>query len=319
MGFIRNYFARRKIKGLFGTYITPTLVEQMAIADKTTQVGAQEREITAFFCSIDSYVSLAEQLPLAQLPGLMDGYFTACTTAICAEGGTLDKFIGDMVVAMFGAPVHLPDHALRACVSALKTQNEISSLREKFRREEGTWPEIAHGLRVRIGLNTGAAIIGNMGTATRFNYTMMGDEVNLAARMESGAKSWGVWTLCTGKTKQACDQTQKGRVVFRSLGPIIAIGRTQPVELFELVALSEDVTDDLRECVSLFGSGLARYLAQDWDGAKALFHRSAELEDNQPGKSPGVRTNPSLVFLGLCDYLRANPPGSAWRGVYMMK
>ncbi len=319
MGFIRDYFARRNIKRMFGTYVSRALVKQMVNSGEAPRIGGENRELTAFFGSINSYVALAEQLPLAQLPELMNAYFTACTDSIQEEGGTLDKCIGDAVVAMFGAPAHLPDHALRACVAALKIQNEITSLRERFRREEGKWPEIVHGLRVRIGLNTGTAIVGNMGTATRFNYTMMGDEVNLAARLESGAKSWGVWTLCTGVTKHACDRSQQNRIVFRSLGSIIVKGRANPVELFEPVALSEDVTDELRECASLFESGLTHYLAQDWDGAEALFLRSSKLEPNQPGKSPGVKSNPSLVFIGLCNSLRADPPGPDWNGVFILK
>ena len=319
MGFIRDYFVRRRIKGLFGAYVSPALVEQMVKSGKTPRNEPEEHEITAFFGSIHSYVALAEQLPLAQLPELMNAYFTASTEAIEESGGTLDKFIGDAVVAMFGAPVHLPNHALQACVAALKIQDQIAGLREKFRREEGKWPERALGLRVTIGLNSGRAIVGNMGTTTRFNYTMMGDEVNLAARMESGAKSWGVWTLCTDATKHACDQARAGHVVFRALGPIVVKGRTNTVELFEPVALSEGMTDELRECVSLFESGLARYIAQDWDGAEALFHRSAKLEPNQPGKSPGVKTNPSLIFSDLCGHLRADPPGPDWSGVYLMR
>jgi adenylate cyclase len=323
MGFIRDYLSRRQlrreIKGMFGTYVSPALVEKIANSGKMPNLGGEDRELTAFFASIHSYATLAEQLPLAQLPGLMNEYFTTCTDAIQSEGGALDKYIGDAVVAMFGAPVHLPDHALRGCVAALKIQNEITRLREKLRHEEGKWPAVAHGLRVRIGLNTGTALIGNMGTATRFNYTMMGDNVNLAARMESGAKSWGVWTLCTDTTKLACEQAQPGRVVFRPLGLIVAKGRALPVELFEPVALREEATDELRECVSLFEGGLARYLAQDWDGAEVLFRRSLKLEPNQPDKTQGANRNPSLVFISHCDYMRAHPPDPSWAGVYVMK
>lgn len=319
MGFVREFFARRRIKGMFGTYLSPTLVEQMVNSGETPRFGGEERELTAFFCSIHSYVTLAEQLPLAQLPGLMNDYFTFSTDAIQTGGGTLDKYIGDAIVAMFGAPIHLPDHALHACLAALKIQSQIAGLRERFRREEGKWPEAARALRVRIGLNSGRVIVGNMGTATRFNYTMIGDEVNLAARMESGAKSWGVWTLCTGATKNACERAQVGRVVFRSLGPIVVKGRALPVELFEPVALREEVTDELRECVSLFEGGLVRYLAQDWEGAEVLFRRSAELEPNQPGKSPGAQRNPSLVFISHCNHMRLNPPAPDWTGVYVFK
>jgi adenylate cyclase len=319
MRFIRDYFARREIKRMFGSYVSPAAIDQMLKSGRMPRMGGEEREITAFFCSIDAYVAIAEQLPLAQLPELMNRYFTACTDAIQAEGGTLDKYIGDAVVALFGAPADFPDHPLRACVAALKTQSAIAALREKLRRDERHWPEVAQRLRVRIGLNSGTAVVGNMGSATRFNYTMMGDAVNLAARMESGAKSWGVWTMCTDTTKHACDRAQPSRILFRSLGPIVLKGRANAVELFEPVALGDETTDELRECVSVFECGLARYLAQDWDRAEALFRRSAKLEKDQPDKTTGVRANPSLVFIELCSHLRADPPGSGWKGVFVMK
>ena len=319
MGLIRNFFARRRIKERFGRYLSPAYVEQLINSGEVPRTTGEDRELTAFFGSIHAYVTLAEQLPLAQLPGLMNEYFTACTDAIQDEGGLLDKYIGDAVVAMFGAPLRLPDHALRACVAALKTQNQIAGLRQHFQCEEGQWPEAARSLRVRIGLNSGLVTVGNMGTAARFNYTMMGDEVNLAARLESGAKAWGVWTLCSGATRHACEAAGPGRVFFRSLGPIVVKGRARPVELFELVALREEATDGMRECVRLFERGLASYLAQDWAGAEVLFRQSAVLESNQPGKSLGVTSNPSLVFTDLCIRLRADPPGPGWAGVYQLK
>jgi adenylate cyclase len=187
---------------MFGPYVSPNLVEKMIEAGEDPKLGGHEAAITPFFASLHNYVGLAEKLPLQQLPELMNAYFTACTDAICAEGGTLDKYIGDAIVAMFGAPIALPDHALRACVAALRCQDEVARLRERFQREAAAWPEEARRLRLRIGLNTGPVIIGNFGSRTRFNYTMMGDNVNLAARMESGAKSWGVWTMCTDATKE---------------------------------------------------------------------------------------------------------------------
>jgi adenylate cyclase len=171
-------------------------------------------------------------------------------------GGTVDKIVGDSVVAMFGAPLPLPDHALHACVAALETQRAIAEFRERLKQDEGRWPEIAHRLRVRIGINSGSVMVGNVGSKTRFNFTMMGDEVNLAARLESGAKSWGVWTLCAGATKRACEKAEPGRVLFRRLGQIIVKGRADRVEIFEPVALAARATDAAREGVDLFERGL---------------------------------------------------------------
>ena len=135
----------------------------------------------------------------------MNEYLTACTDLVHEEGGTLDKYIGDAVVAIYGAPVALPDHALRACVTALRTQDMLAKLREKWTAEGERWPLGVRNMRSRVGLNSGSAIIGNMGSRTRFAYTMTGDNVNLAARMESGAKQWGVYT-CLLYTSDAADE-----------------------------------------------------------------------------------------------------------------
>jgi adenylate cyclase len=296
MRFIREWLARRQIRGMFGSYLSPEKVAELARSIEAPAPGGEEREITPFFCSINAYVGLTEMLPLASLPELMNRYFTACTDAIQAEGGTLDKYVGDAVIAMFGAPIRQPDHALRACVAALKIQDEIARLRESFRREETKWPESVRNLRVRIGFNSGNAIIGNMGTATRFNFTMMGDEVNLAARMESGAKHYGVWTLCTGATKHACEQAQPGRVIFRPLDKIIVKGRANQVELFEPFALAEDTKEEWRECLEVYGRGLACYEAGDWDGAIRLFAQSSPLERDQPDGAQGIAQNPSVAL-----------------------
>ena len=173
-------------------------------------------------------------------------------------------------------------------------------------------------MQSRIGLNTGVCMIGNMGSRTRFNYTMMGDNVNLAARMESGAKSWGAYTMVTGATRDACVAHGGDRVVFRALGRIVVMGRSQPVPIFEVAGLKETLAASAAECIGLFEQGLARYLERDWDAAEKLFRASASLEPNQPGVTPGVKKNPSLVYLDIVEEYRATPPAKDWNGVYVM-
>ena len=249
----------------------------------------------------------------------MNEYLTACTDIVQAEGGTLDKYIGDAVVAIYGAPLALPDHPHRACIAALRVHKRVNELREKWKHEGEKWPEIVHNLQTRIGLNTGPAVVGNMGSHTRFNYTMMGDNVNIAARMESGAKSWGVYTMCTESTRSECERIEAGRVVFRQLGRIVVKGRTQPLPIHELVSLVEDVTDPVRECIAIFEQGLAKYFARDWDGAIALFNRCEALEPNGLGRAPGSTSNPSLVYIKIAEGYRIHPPAPDWEGVYEMK
>jgi len=249
---------------------------------------------------------------------LMNEYLTACTDIVQEEGGTLDKYIGDAVVAMFGAPIPAADHAYRACVATQRVHYKLSELREKWKGEGEKWPEIVWNMQTRIGLNTGVCMIGNMGSRTRFNYTMMGDNVNLAARMESGAKAWGAYTMCAEATKLSCEEHGGDRLVFRRLGRIVVKGRTKAVPIFEIVGLKEHVTEQTRECIRLFEEGLDKHYALDWEGALTCFDQSKELEPNMPGITPGVVTNPSLVYLRIVAGYQANPPPSDWDGVQVM-
>ena len=310
--------SKEQIKGMFGTYVSPTLVNRLVDSGKPPQLGGHEEEITAYFSDIQGYSTFSEKLPPNQLVELLNDYLTVCTDTVQEEGGTLDKYIGDAVVAMFGAPIPLPDHAYRACVAALLVQRQLGDLRARWNSQAERWPQGVLKMQSRIGLNSGAAIIGNMGSRTRFNYTMTGDNVNLAARMESGAKHWGVYTMCTEATKVACEQHGGDRVVFRPLGRIVVMGRSQPVPVFEVVALKENISQTTRECLDLFEATLAKYYARDWSGAIAGFERSAGLEPNQPGKTPGVKSNPSLIYIEKARGFLTAPPPPDWVGVHVM-
>ncbi len=302
--------AKGRIKGMFGTYLSPQVVEQMIASGEEPKLGGQQTEITAFFSDIAGFSSFSEKLTAERLVHLMNDYLTEMTDILQDNGGTLDKFIGDAIVGMFGAPFFFQGHAYHACRAALLMQKRQLELREKWRKEGG-WPDIVFEMQTRIGLNSGQAIIGNMGSRRRFNYTMMGDTVNLAARSESGAKSYGVYTMITSETKTLA-QGFKDDITFRFLDRIIVKGRSTPVEMYELVGFDSEISAETLECLSLHKRGIERYLSQDWDGAKALFERSAKREIHQDA-------NPSLVMIKRCDALQAEPPPQDWDGVYVMK
>jgi adenylate cyclase len=308
-----------RIKGMFGAYVSPALVARMVDSGEEPKLGGIEENITAYFSDIQSFSSFSEKLSPSRLVELMNEYLTACTDIVQAEGGTLDKYIGDAVVAIYGAPLALPDHPLRSCIAALRVHRRVAELREKWKQEGDRWPQIVHNLQTRIGLNTGACVVGNMGSHTRFNYTMMGDNVNIAARMESGAKSWGVYSMCTETTRLECEKLGANQVLFRALGRIVVKGRTQPLPIHELFSLGSEATDAMRECIALFEQGLAKYYARDWDGAIGLFRRSEVLEPNGVGRAPGTSNNPSLVYIGIAEGYREDPPPSDWEGVFEMK
>ena len=157
-----------------------------------------------------------------------------------------------------------------------------------------------------------------MGSRSRFSYTMMGDNVNLAARMESGAKAWGAFTMVTEATKLECEKHGGDHVVFRQLGRIVVKGRTLPVTTYEVTGLKETITPQTRECLRIFEAGLVRYYARDWDGALALFEQSAQIEPLVVGVAPGVKGNPSTIYISICKEYKKNPPPENWDGVYVM-
>ncbi|MBI2512946.1 MAG: adenylate/guanylate cyclase domain-containing protein [Opitutae bacterium] len=308
-----------RIKGMFSAYLAPTVVNSLIDSGKEPELGGHEETITAYFSDIQSFSSFSEMMSHAALVDLMNEYFTACTDIITEEGGTLDKYIGDAVVAMFGAPVPLSDHAYRACVASIRVQRKIDELRVKWRSEGGKWPVVVHNLRARLGMNTGGATVGNMGSRTRFNYTMMGDTVNLAARMESGAKLLGVYTMVADQTRIDCEKHGGDRIVFRFLDRIKVKGKNIPTGVHEVVGFKDEISAQTLECLALHARAVERYHAQDWLGAIALFEQSAKLEPHQPNKSLAIESNPSLIMIERCHHMKEHPPGANWDGVFVMK
>ncbi len=306
---------RGRIKGMFGTYVSPELVNRMVESGEEPKLGGVEARITAYFSDIEGFSSFSEKLPPDQLVELMNEYLTACTDIVTAQGGTLDKYIGDAVVAMFGAPVEFADHAYRACVASQLVQQRLDELRKKWMSAGSKWPATVGHMHTRIGLNSGAAVVGNMGSLTRFNYTMMGDTVNLASRLEAAARSYGAGTLVTEATKTAAELAGD-RCLFRFLDRIVVKGRSEPVGIFEILGLKESVSAETRECAKIFAEGMEKYLRQEWDAALAAFERSAKLEPRQPDEYTPV--NPSLLFIERCGVMKVSPPAKEWDGVFVM-
>jgi class 3 adenylate cyclase/CHASE2 domain-containing sensor protein len=309
--------AKGRIKGMFGTYVSQELVEQMVDSGEEPSLGGEETAITAFFSDVQSFSSFSELLTPNQLVALMNEYLTAMTDLVQVERGTLDKYIGDAIVAMYGAPIPMEDHAYQAVKTALLMQERQMELREKWQAEGDKWPSIVSLMQTRIGCNTGTATVGNMGSTDRFNYTMMGDMVNLAARCESGAKSYGAYVMVTDETKRAAEIT-KDDVAYRYLDKIVVKGRTEPVIMYEPVGFKDNLQQKTQDCLSCFQAGIDQYLQQDWAGALKAFEKAKGLELNQPGVTPGVQDNPSMILIDRCKVMKENPPDDDWDGVFVM-
>lgn len=309
---------KRRITGMFGTYLSPTLVEKMVNSGDEPKLGGIDAEITAFFSDVQGFSGFSEMLTPQQLVALMNEYLSAMTDILMDEGCYVDKYIGDAIVGIFNSPVALENHAYKACVATQLLHARLGELRLKWLGEGDKWPPFVSRMQMRIGLNTGHATVGNMGSAKRFNYTMMGDSVNLAARCESGAKSYGVYTMVTGETKRAAESVGD-ECVFRFLDKIIVKGRSEPAEMYEVVCLRKNLDGQTTRCLSLYAEGIEHYRSQRWNDALESFSEAATLEPNRPEANPDSSSTPSLVMLERTRHLMANPPSEDWNGVFVMK
>tara|TARA_B100000424_G_scaffold2237_2_gene1695 strand:+ start:7018 stop:9921 length:2904 start_codon:yes stop_codon:yes gene_type:complete len=310
---VYNYIQEEKnkqfLKSSFGTYISPELIDEMYESGKEPELGGEEGYHTAFFTDIQSFSAFSEKLSASDLVGLLNNYLTEMTDILMENNGTLDKYIGDAIVAFYGAPIDVKEHELMACRTAIKMQERLAELREQWQAEGDRWPEIVHHMQNRIGINTGQLVTGNMGSESRMNYTMMGDTVNLAARLESSAKQYGIYIQIAESTYQAIQD----KIVVRALDFVQVMGKEEPVKVFELISEIGKEPEPYKKILPAFHEGIELYFNQDWDKAKEAFKASNDLEEMFPGR----KTNPSRVYIARCEHFKVNPPGDNWDGVWV--
>lgn len=302
---------RRRIKAIFGAYVSPELVDEMVDSNRDPELGGTEAEITALFSDVEGFSALSELLPPDRLVPLMNEYLGGMTDALQAQGGTLDKYIGDAIVTMFGMPLPIKDHAAKACLAAVRMQERHAELRAHW-AQSGEWPPAVAEMRTRIGLNTGVAVIGNMGSKVRFNYTMMGDSVNLAARCESGAKTYGIYTMVTAPTYHAAIEAG-AELQARMLDRIIVKGRSEPVEVYELWDGTAD-PELVAACKRLYEEGLELYFGGNWQAALEKFQKA---EAHEPAKAHSHTTPSKLLAKRCSEFIERGGPDD-WCGAYRM-
>ena len=303
---------RSRIKNMFGTYVSRDLVDHMVEEGTEPHLGGQEKEITALFSDIENFTSICEGLSPTAVIDLMNEYLTAMTDVIQEERGTLDKYIGDAIVAMFGAPVGYRRHALSSCRAACKMLKAQEELKKRWQADNKIgYTDAILNMRTRIGINTGLVTIGNMGSSVRFNYTMLGDDVNLAARCESAAKTYGIQTLVSESTQSLIEPS--AGITFRELDNIVVKGKTQAVKICELVGFSKEVDSSMFKCIDLYEQGLKAYTEANWDEALDLFMQSLKYEQHV------TRTNPSHLMIDRTKDLKERGiTQDSWSGVYQM-
>ncbi|MDR2591474.1 MAG: CHASE2 domain-containing protein [Chitinispirillales bacterium] len=308
---------RRYLQSTFKQYLSPELIDVMYDKMIDPELGGEKRVCTAYFTDIEGFSTFSEKLMNEGVDGperlvrLLNEYLSAMTDILTVRRyGTLDKYEGDAIIAFFGAPMEVPNHAEQACHTAIDMQQELGMLREKWRNDNTEkWPDIVHNMRMRIGINTGEIIAGNMGSKLRKNYTMMGDAVNLAARLESAAKGYGVYTMISHHTHALVSD----KFETRKLDTITVVGKSEPVTVYELICRKGELTDEEAGLLEIYNKGVDAYYNRDFGKALEFFDKSKELEPNK--KINPAKPTPSGRFAEMCRKYIDNPPGVDWDGV----
>jgi adenylate cyclase len=284
---------KRFIKNAFRQYLSPAVIEELIRDPDRLTLGGERRELSIFFSDLQGFTGISEGLEPEALTALLNEYLSAMTDIIQEEGGTVDKYEGDAIIAFWNAPLPQPDHAVRCVRSALRCQAELARIRPAF------YERIGKGLWMRIGINSGPAVVGNLGSRTRFDYTMLGDAVNLASRLEGINKQFGTYTIVS----QATLDLLAGAYPARELGRVAVVGRREPVTIHEPMLPEE--WESRREDLAAFAAGREKFYAGRFGEA---LDRFAIL---------GERDGAALAYAGKCRALITDPP-QEWDGVWVV-
>lgn len=283
----------RFLRRSFAFYLAPEVIDGMVASGKMPVLGGETRNITMFFSDLSGFSSIAEKMTPSELVALMNDYLSAMTDIIESHGGYVDKYIGDSIVAMFGAPADDPDHARNAVAAALQCRERLEELNENHPAFRG------RGLAHRIGLNSGEAVVGNIGSRRRFNYTVMSDTVNLASRLEGANKYFGTVIMASEMTVNQ----SRSAYIWRELDMVRVQGRDEPIRVYEPLAEKNQETQEQGIRAAIYAKGLACWRARD-------FARAAELFESAAGDDP-----PCRYFARRARTLVANPPPVDWAPV----
>ncbi|MBD3369609.1 CHASE2 domain-containing protein [Candidatus Fermentibacteria bacterium] len=274
---------KRMIRRAFSQYLSPDVVREVIESPDKLRLGGEKRVMTAFFSDVQGFTSISEGLDPERLVGLLNIYLTRMADIVMETGGTVDKFEGDAIIAFWGAPLRFDDHARRACTSAVRCQELHDSLNPQL-VEQG-FPE----LRTRIGLNTGSMVVGNMGSQKRFDYTMMGEAVNLASRLEGTNKVYGTKTMASSATAEAAGP----EFLFRELDTVRVVGQKRPVTIRELLGFRSDASDETLRRLKAYEKALTTYRRGDLKEAAELF---STIPDDPPSRA--MRTRCESIMRG---------------------
>lgn len=301
---LRYYLKERDQRALvhdaFGQYLSPKVVNILVKDPSRLRLGGERREMTAYFSDIAGFSTISEKLSPEELVTLLNEYLTAMCDIIAEYEGTVDKFEGDAIIAFWGAPLGQADHARKACLAAIDMQAYMVDYRQRL--EAMGQP----GLRVRMGMNTGDMLVGNLGSAQRMDYTMMGDAVNLAARLEGANKFYGTETMISEFTYQHVTD----HVEVRELDLVRVVGRSEPVRVYELLGRKGGLSASQAQLQARHEEALAAYRARDFEAARRSFERIL---------SEWPEDGPAQAYVARCEAFLQQPPPASWDGVFQLE
>ena len=305
LNFISSDKDKRFLRSAFSTYLAPTVVDQIVKHPEQLRLGGDEKEMTALFSDVRSFSTFSEMVTPTELVRILNEYLGAMSDRILEADGTIDKYIGDAIVSFFGAPLDLPNHAYSACYAAIRMKEA------EYAYNAAHADELPMKLETRIGINTGDMVVGNMGTTAKFNYTMMGDNVNLASRLEGVNKAYASWILASEATWHLADSGDyKGKLVARKFDRVRVVGKEVPVLLYNVLGVRAEMPQEQIDGAELFNQATDCYLAGDFARAQALYEQSQKLFPASDGTP--------AVFIERCKAFIAAGKSGAWDGVYTM-
>jgi len=298
--FINEESQKRYIKGVFGRYLSPEVIEVILGNPGALELGGESREITIFFSDVAGFSTISEKLKPKDLVTLLNEYLSEMTDIILRFSGTVDKYEGDAIIAFYGAPHHFEDHAFKCCMAAIE-------MKRKLREMQELWRKVGKDeLYVRMGMNTGEAVVGNMGSKARMDYTCMGDSVNLASRLEGANKFYQTYAMISGSTYEKV----KEHIEARKLDTIRVIGKKDAVDIYELLGKKGSLPDRMYSLMEKYYQGLESFRNRDWKKALSLFREGLKIDKDD---------GPSLTYVKRCHEFMKNPPSKNWDGVYSLK
>jgi adenylate cyclase len=292
---------RKLITSMFGTYVDSNVVRILINNPSLAKLGGEKHEITILFTDIKGFSSISEKVSEDVLVKLLNIYFTDMTNVVLANGGAVDKFIGDSIMAFWGAPLPDSDSAYHACMTAVLMQSQLDKLQTRLIKIGGI------GIQQRIGVNTGLCIVGNMGSEQKKNYTVTGDPVNLASRLEGVNKQYGTGILISEFTQKKVGK----RMVTRLVDRVQVVGKSEPVQIFELIGIADKPLDDARKYfLDIYEQGLKAYQERRWDeGIAFMAHALEKVPDDSVCQ----------LYIERMKLYQITPPADNWSGVFVLQ